>query len=71
MENFENQNECQHSYECRRVCNLSTIKLSVPTHSVYLTCCYCFLDSVKLQYNTHKPLSEETSIAICINCKSL
>ena len=41
MENFENQNECQHLYECCGVCNLSTIKLSVPTHLVYLKCCYC------------------------------
>jgi hypothetical protein len=27
MENFEKEDECQHSYECCRVCNLSTIKL--------------------------------------------
>jgi hypothetical protein len=27
IENFEKENECQHSYECCRVCNLSTIKL--------------------------------------------
>jgi hypothetical protein len=41
MENFENENECQLLCEYCGVYNLSTIKLSVPTRSVYLKCCYC------------------------------